>query len=657
MLSSSRLTESFDAVASTGSKQVAAAVLLFASALLIACDSDTPTTPDGPSLSIAMPAGVRPAQLTTGTLQAFISVDGGPRTPLTVDLANNRVTGSVTVGTGSHNFRILFDFQDDDFGVVTIAEATQAVTVGTGTSVSFAANEYTFPDDDGDGFSNAAELGARSDPRSASAIPAMLFMADKLVDETFELFRVDLEGNNLVRLSGDLVAGGDVVYFALSPDRSMLAYTADQDVDGVVELYVTPSNVSMPVEVSGALVAGGDVFGFYWAPDSSRLAYFADQDTDGVIEIYTTLPSGNGSTKVSGSLVAGGQTRLSFRVWAPDSSYIAFEADKETDEVDELYTVRPDGTNLTKISHPLTAGENVIQFEWAPDSSRVAYFTRDDLGNTYQPLHVVFPDGSGNTLVSTPAFPGGGLLARGFAWAPDSSQFVYQVENGDQFNFPILSEIVTALPDGSNQIRVSTPQLDFVSLFGDEWSPVGSRIAYSGTINDNGVFTDNVFTVSTDGSDHTQITNFQSGESINFHSWSPDSTMIAYDTFDDVLHIAAQDGTRDVPASQPSEEVCCGRWFWAPNNSRLAYNDTAQGVLRSVLPDGTGHREVSGPTVSGGGITRFRWVRDSSRIIYRADQDIDETFEIYSSLPDGSNNKKISGSMVAGGGVIDFELF
>ena len=52
-----------------------------------------------------------------------------------------------------------------------------------------------------------------------------------------------------------------------------------------------------------------------------------------------------------------------------------------------------------------------------------------------------------------------------------------------------------------------------------------------------------------------------------------------------------------------------------------------------------------------------RWEQGSSRIIYRADQDVDEKSELYSSLPDGSNNNRISDPLAAGGEVFGFVLF
>ena len=56
------------------------------------------------------------------------------------------------------------------------------------------------------------------------------------------------------------------------------------------------------------MVANGDIGGFNsaprdptfaWAPDSRRLAFRADRETNNVIELYTVLADGTGLSKVS----------------------------------------------------------------------------------------------------------------------------------------------------------------------------------------------------------------------------------------------------------------------------------------------------------------------------------------------------------------------
>ena len=65
------------------------------------------------------------------------------------------------------------------------------------------------------------------------------------------------------------------------------------------------------VRISGDLVRGGDVSSFAWAPDSSRIAYIADQDTDTVSELYTSTPEGAANNvKVSGDMQPLGDVEI-----------------------------------------------------------------------------------------------------------------------------------------------------------------------------------------------------------------------------------------------------------------------------------------------------------------------------------------------------------
>jgi hypothetical protein len=62
-------------------------------------------------------------------------------------------------------------------------------------------------------------------------------------------------------------------------------------------------NGASRVKVSGTLVNAGDVAHFQWSPDGTHLAYNADQDIDEMIELYTVQPDGTDNVKVSGVLV------------------------------------------------------------------------------------------------------------------------------------------------------------------------------------------------------------------------------------------------------------------------------------------------------------------------------------------------------------------
>ena len=85
----------------------------------------------------------------------------------------------------------------------------------------------------------------------------VVFMADKNVAGTVELFASSNDGADIIKLSGNMVSGGDVVAFKISPDGIFAAYVADQSRDQVFELYVVPVDGGQSaVKISGFFMAG-----------------------------------------------------------------------------------------------------------------------------------------------------------------------------------------------------------------------------------------------------------------------------------------------------------------------------------------------------------------------------------------------------------------
>jgi len=166
-----------------------------------------------------------------------------------------------------------------------------------------------------------------------TAFDGLVYLADANLAGMTELFRTTADAPSVAKLGRVRPGSGDVRSFRISPDRTKVAIHGNLETDQVFELYVADLLSGQPaVKVSGTLVAGGNVSSDYaWAPDSSRIAYRADQETDRIDELYTVAPDGTANLKVSGALIAEGD--VWGYAWAPDSSRIAYRADQETDEV------------------------------------------------------------------------------------------------------------------------------------------------------------------------------------------------------------------------------------------------------------------------------------------------------------------------------------
>jgi Tol biopolymer transport system component len=278
-----------------------------------------------------------------------------------------------------------------------------------------------------------------------ATIPAVVFIADKDTNGVDELYAALNDGASVVKLSGPMVAGQNVIDFKISPDGTRVAYRANQDDPNVIELYVNNINGGTPVKVSGPLAPNGNVEvlpaltfdAFGWSPDSSMIAYIADQNVGvgDVYELFVSTPDGLDNFQVSGALVAGGLV-LEFE-WAPNGSRIAYRATQDIAGVRELYTNLPSAiSTAVKVSSPLAGASDVDgplpttdAFQWAPDSSLIAYLA--DATNDVFELYTANPDpgvAPDVTKVSgplvAPVDPGSDVFT--FQWAPDSSLVAYR---------------------------------------------------------------------------------------------------------------------------------------------------------------------------------------------------------------------------------------
>src|SRR5690606_5082716 len=66
---------------------------------------------------------------------------------------------------------------------------------------------------------------------------------------------------------------------------------------------------------------------------------------------------------------------------SPDSRYVVYRADVETDDVTELYSVPVSGTLPVKLNPPLVAEGDVDRFLITPDSQFVIYIADQEVDN------------------------------------------------------------------------------------------------------------------------------------------------------------------------------------------------------------------------------------------------------------------------------------
>ena len=212
--------------------------------------------------------------------------------------------------------------------------------------------------------------GCGSDPGSSGNplnVPSVVFRADKDTAGKIELYTNFNNESDIIKLSGAIVTGGNVIDFKISPDGTLVAYLADQIINEQFELFVVDVGGGFPVNISKLFLLSSDVYEFEWSPDSTQIAYRSNRLDEDQIELFTSFTDGSGSARISGDLPIGGNV-IEFR-WAFDSSLVAYIADQNVNDQFELFSTRPLRRDSFKVSAPLTFEGDVISFKWAFNSS------------------------------------------------------------------------------------------------------------------------------------------------------------------------------------------------------------------------------------------------------------------------------------------------
>jgi len=207
----------------------------------------------------------------------------------------------------------------------------------------------------------------------------VVYVADEDVDEIRELFSVPIDGSSApVQLNGPLVAGGTVIsgFLSISSDSSRVVYSADEVTNEVFELFSVPlDGGAAPVRLNGSLVAGGDVdYPSVWlAPDASRVVYRADEHTNDRLELFSAPIDGSSpSVKLHPSLLFGqsvGQVRIT-----PDSSRVVYVSNAIQSFKNELFSVPIDASSApVKLNPTPVFNGDVLDFAIDPKGRSVLY--------------------------------------------------------------------------------------------------------------------------------------------------------------------------------------------------------------------------------------------------------------------------------------------
>ena len=467
-----------------------------------------------------------------------------------------------------------------------------------------------------------------------------VFMSDPVTDHVMELYSVPTWGGNRTLLSPGMTEMRGVLGFRLSPDGTKVVYWVGfgEEEERAEAIYVVPVAGGTPINLTGQIVAGlyleGEP-GIAISADSQWLFFtlgdlaaehvlyrvplsgiadpepisptdedclevkFAPMPSDhGVVYARTKLglvgselvyvnPSGVSLTltTISGVFGEGGIT--------PDGQWVLYIEDLYGVSGDDLFAVSLDGLTKNQLNDPLVMGGDVVDFQISTDNSAVVYRADQDVNDVFEIYTVEFEHGWVYDLIPS------------------------MVAGGDVIDYELIYYENKAIGVAYRADQLVDEKIDLgsVSMNGATSYLLNPGMPNTGDVTDFKVSTNGIAVVFiADYIDDQRIIwiNTVIGDNLNPIGWQ------------------TEDGTPLWPTYSDVEEFSL-----APNDSFIAFiaNLDQQFVDDLYIVQYTDlftRKKISGPMENPRHVDSFLITPNSQGVVYRADQDTDHVWELYS---------------------------
>ncbi len=299
---------------------------------------------------------------------------------------------------------------------------------------------------------------------------------------------------------------------------------------------------------------------------------------------------------------------------SPDGEWIVYVESSAVDGGD-LWAVRRWGGTPVALSVPLPAGDKVQYFEITPDGRRVVFSADQETSGSYEVFSVPIGGPAAAAVRLSPPLAAG-----------EFSIWISPLAAGQRVVSAKCSatgchDFWSAPLDGSQPpVQLTATLPDGRSASATHLGPDGERLFYLADAGNPGQ--DELWSVPVDGSSPAVKLNpvLAPGGYVHAYEVSPDSSRVIYHAD---ARVQFQYELYTVPAAGPSN---------------LA-------------------RRISGDPVTGGDVGLSALSPDGAWVVYRADQNVDEQFELFAVPADGSASAHpLVPPMVAAGDVVDFQI-
>lgn len=364
----------------------------------------------------------------------------------------------------------------------------------------------------------------------------VVYLADQDADNRFELYSVPLDGSDpAVVLNPTLASGGDVLLFTLSFDGARAVFLADVDTDEEVQLWSVPvDGPSSQADLLSpdTLIAGEDVLAFAITPNSSRVAFAGAIRIAGVVEIFTAPTAGGASVRLSDTASGGANgvnlvpelgfavsnTRALFagdftspgvvELWsapiasaggadpvhaapvtggnvtafevAATAGRVVFRGDLLVDERYELWSAAADGSGSeARLSESSpTAEGDVFEFDFGPGAAPRVVFRADSIVDERFDLFSRAIDGGGSPTRLNPTTVGAGDVEPGFAVSPDGARVVLRGDLLVDERIEVWSASTSGAVGSAAKINPNPPAAGDIDSFAI--TATSSHVVYAG---------------------------------------------------------------------------------------------------------------------------------------------------------------------------------
>ncbi len=287
-----------------------------------------------------------------------------------------------------------------------------------------------------------------------------------------------------------------------------------------------------------------------WSPDGATIAFASFRDStgpDGTSSLYSIRPDGTGLTRLTDGTGSDGMP-----AWSPDGEQIAFTSDREPGNWD-IYVVDSTGSGLIRLTDDPAAD---AWPSWSPDGRQIA-FQSDRSG--FMQIHVMRADGAGTEQLTQEegSFP---YLGVGAEPAEDGLA-VIQVDEGTPAERAGLraGDLIQAVDD------VTLAQIEELAQIIGAHRP-GDELSLS---------------VVRDGSRLTLTATLGTAPQLSaYPTWSPDGTEIAFASFRDGdwdLYVMDADGGGPRPLTD--NDFADLYPSWSPDGQFITFASDGEGNL------------------------------------------------------------------------------